>query len=108
MSDRPRYFVLDANGEPRAVDEWTWMLGSHDRSCIVQQDYAEGTQGTVGVSTVFLGLDVTGTDPPVLWESFVVGTSLDGTIRRYTSRDAAVKGHADLLRDVQTRWARER
>jgi hypothetical protein len=57
---------------------------------------------------VFLGLDHNfGQGPPVLWETLVFGTSMDGEMRRYTSREAAVAGHADMLDAVRKAWSRE-
>jgi hypothetical protein len=48
------------------------------------------------VSTVFLGIDhnLSGLGFPVLWETMIFGGPQDGFQRRYSSRAAALKGHA--------------
>jgi hypothetical protein len=110
------YYILDEHGEPQPMtDVLAWGLwfdrASRDRSRIIQQDYVEGTADDqrVGVSTVFLGLDhnFTATGPPVLWESLVFGTALNGQQRRYTSKAAAIRGHQDLVARVSEAWQRE-
>jgi len=118
----PDKYILDLDGEPVAVDdvliwgEW-FERASRDRSRIVKQDFVEepapdavSIRGCVGVSTVFLGLDhnFMGSGPPILWESLVSGTSLDGEMQRYTSRAAALQGHAALLERVRAAYELER
>lgn len=104
-------YILNDAGEPIPCDDlllWGAWMESGDR--ILKQDFVEGEERTVtilgrqrrqrvGVSTVFLGLDhsFSETGPPVLWESMVFGTSMDGEMRRYSSREAALKGHAELV-----------
>lgn len=107
---RPDKYILNDAGEPVPCDDllmWGVWMETGDR--VLKQDYVEGETRTynvfgrertasVGVSTIFLGLDHSfGSGPPVLWESMVFGTSLDGEQRRYTSRAAALKGHAELV-----------
>jgi len=81
------FYILDEHGEPRAVADFlvwaAWFETAGNR--VVKQDYAEGEDATCGVSTVFLGLDHNhaGIGPPILWETLVFGTSLDGEMRRY-------------------------
>lgn len=106
-----RFYVLDAQGavvEAAGVVEWAqWFeRASVDRSRIVQQDYVEGSDEVVGVSTVFLGLNqrLFGDGPPELWETMVFGTPLDGVQDRYTSREAARRGHARILARVSAAW----
>jgi hypothetical protein len=101
MSDM---YILDEHGAPRReYDATVWGLwferSSRDRSRIVAQDKDEAAgEGGTMVSTVFLGLDHNfgATGPPILWESMILGGPLDGRMRRYTSRDAALEGHAEL------------
>ncbi len=105
MSDRPQYYILDDAGEPVPCDVITWAtwLESGVRSRVIAKDCDEGAApGGVEVSTVFLGLDHQWRDdgPPVLWETLVFGGPLAGTMRRYTSRAAALAGHQDICRDV--------
>jgi hypothetical protein len=61
------------------------------------------------ISTVFLGYDYGwpwSTDgKPVLWETLVFTTkshALDNSMRRYTSREAAERGHAAMVARFQT------
>lgn len=90
------YILID--GEPvqcPSILDWAlWFEQSFDRR-IVELTEADG----VVVSTVFLGIDhgffVNG--PPVLWETMIFGGPHDGYQRRYTSRVAAQKGHADSV-----------
>jgi hypothetical protein len=97
---RFRYYVLDADGEPVGTNDAMvfarWFEAARtDGTRIVRQDLdAAG----VGVSTVFLGLDQSWHGgPPVLWETLVFGTPLDGEMRRYTSKADAIRGHAEML-----------
>jgi hypothetical protein len=107
-------YILNDDGEPVPCEdiliwgEW-FERTQHDRSRVVRQDYAEA-EGSVGVSTVFLGLDhnYSASGPPVLWESLVFGTSLDGAMQRYTSRADALRGHAELLARVRAAYEQER
>jgi len=98
------FYILDEHGEPRAVADFlvwaAWFETAGNR--VVKQDYAEGEDATCGVSTVFLGLDHNhaGIGPPILWETLVFGTSLDGEMRRYSSKAAAIRGHEELLKRV--------
>jgi len=48
-----------------------------------------------------------GYGPPLLWESRVFGTLLDGDGRRYTTRQEALRGHAELVERVRQAYARE-
>jgi len=119
---RPDKYILDLNGEPVAVNDvdiWAeWFeRASRDGSRILKQDFVEGEDGAahfslkdrVGVSTVFLGLDHQwGDGPPILWESLVSGTSLDGQMQRYTSRADALRGHDALLEEVRAAYDHER
>src|SRR5262245_48259145 len=94
----PRYYILDANGEPQAVDdvmvwaEWFETARRHVAETFVPEDVPR-----LHVSTVFLGLDHQyGDGPPILWETMIFAGEEDPEIahsERYTSREAAVKGH---------------
>ena len=108
-------YILNDDGDPVACSDYRiwaeWFERTQrDRSRVLKQDYAEEEATTVGVSTVFLGLDhnFTGDGPPVLWESLVFGTSLDGEMQRYSTRAHALQGHDHLLRRVRAAYAAER
>jgi hypothetical protein len=69
------------------------MEGGHNRVL------AQTEVGPLLVSTVFLGVDHDfGGGPPVLWETMIFNAPddhpLDGYQDRYTSREAAMEGHA--------------
>lgn len=102
----PQY-ILDETGNPvpepdfKAWGRWMATANRH-----VGKDDIDG----VRVSTVFLGIDHQWAHdpPPVLWESmvFVDGVDLAEKFpsleqRRYTSREAAERGHADLVAEVR-------
>lgn len=104
---RPLTYILDADGNPVPCDDpiaharW-WERSHRDRSYVIAQDVDEHDPAkTVMVSTVFLGLDHQyGVGPPVLWETLVFGGVLDGEMRRYTSRAAALRGHQAMCERV--------
>lgn len=86
-------YVLDGNGEPKAVDVLVWAdsLETADRRV------ARNVIGKLEVSTVFLGIDHnwSGKGPPVLWETMVFGlpADTDEIQLRYTSKADALEGH---------------
>ena len=98
-----RYWILNDAGEPEPVADvlvWgSWFeRASRDRSRIIAQDRDEQPGAPdVLVSTVFLGLDhnFNLSGAPVLWETLILGGPADGYMRRYTSRAAALAGHAE-------------
>ena len=105
MTERPRYFVLDTDGEPLAVDDielWAKWFEASGRARLVAQDKDERAGAPdVLISTVFLATDHSfGTGDPVLWETLVFGGPLDGEMTRYTSRSAAIAGHQAMCRRV--------
>lgn len=108
MTDYFPMWMLDADGTPvPCSDAVAWAQwferATKDRSRIVAADRDEGPDGGgILVSTVFLGIDhrFGGGGPPILWESLVFGGPLDQTMRRYSSRDAALAGHQSLCKDV--------
>src|SRR5262245_36177649 len=85
-------YVLDDEGQPlRCNDVIVWGQWMQQANRIVKQDFVEGLtdvtaagRGRVGVSTVFLGLNhrFFGQGPPILWETLVFGTTLDGEMVR--------------------------
>jgi len=90
------YYVLDDDRRPRAVEDvLTWARWFETAERTVASDHV----GDVHVSTVFLALDHNfGLEgPPVLWETMVFGGALDQECWRYTSREAALAGHAEAL-----------
>lgn len=60
---------------------------------------AQTTVGNVRVSTVFLGIDHNWSPrgPPLLFEGMIFGGTHDEEQRRYSTRDEAERGHAELV-----------
>jgi hypothetical protein len=112
-SDWCGLYILDEAGEPKPCYdtlEWgRWMETADRRVC---QDYDEGDgEKQIRISTVFLGLDHNfHGNRPLLYETMVfikddtinpiLGRALpremDGTTRRYSTRDEAVIGHQEV------------
>lgn len=93
-------YMLDADGNVVATkDETAWQswIGNFDNRRVAR-DYV----GDVEISTVFLPCDH-GFDAaaPVLFETMVFGGELDQEQRRYSTRTAALAGHAELLAAVR-------
>ena len=100
MSERAHYYILE-NGQPKgvAMDEYIAFLSKKK---------AEGDDGDkwrrvafdnprdgVRVSTVFLMIDHQfGGGPPLLYETMIFGGAHDQEQWRYSTRDAALAGHA--------------
>ena len=106
---RPNW-ILNAAGEPEQTDDirvWgQWFeRATRDRSRILAQDRNERRspdEPEVLISTVFLGLDHQwASGPPILWETMIFGGPLDGYQERYSSRAAALDGHARACASVQ-------
>lgn len=92
------WYVPDGDGA-RIADARQWSAWRERNSVHI----ADETLGGVRVSTVFLGLDhrFEPGGEPVLWETMVFGGLLDGEMMRYTSRPAAVLGHAAVVAAVR-------
>jgi hypothetical protein len=87
-------YILDEEGNPVITEdvlEWGRMMD--DPARIVAQD----TMGEYYISTVFIGVDTLsdfwGVDP-LLWETAVWKGN---TVKRYSSKEAAIDGHIDLV-----------
>jgi hypothetical protein len=91
---RPYYVLVD--GEPLRVSDvraWAHWFETADRS-VACTDVGPGR-----VSTVFLGIDHNYfSGPPVLWETMIFDVpGVECRQWRYTSRAAAVAGHAEAV-----------
>lgn len=108
---RPRYYILDADGEPVPCDDviaWARWFGETQTTgarVVAQSRDERPGAADVLVSTVFLGADHNfgRVGAPVLWESLVFGGPTDGEMRRYTSRAAALAGHQALCDQLNAR-----
>ena len=106
-----KHYILDADHHLVEVDLLTWARWFE----VASNRIVEWTQVTseITVSTVFLGLDhrYTGKGPPVCFETMVFapdhiqlkGGDLFWTnwMRRYSSWDDAIAGHAAAVRKVR-------
>jgi hypothetical protein len=106
-ADGPLHYILDEHGDPEPCNDvirWARWFETADRRVCADLDEGD-PERRVMVSTVFLGLDHDWTckGPPVLWESLVFAPDVpqvDGLMRRYSSRDAAILGHQDICEQV--------
>jgi len=100
---RLRYYILDADNKPVAVDMPTWGEFFETLSNRIV-DYTE-INSQIYVSTVFLGLDHRhfGDGPPILFETMVFGgpISMDQACWRYASWDDACVGHVVAVRKAR-------
>ena len=95
-------YILDENGEPKAVDALTWAKNFET----ADRNVAKDTIGKFLVSTVFLGLDHnwSGEGLPVLWETMVFGLPDDEEMMlRYTSKADALQGHKRTCDEIRSR-----
>lgn len=92
----PRYYIL-VGRTPIAVDMMTWALwfGKNENRRVANTVIDKN----VGVSTVFMGLDhnFLGRGDPILFETMIFGGPLDQEQWRYTSYDAAERGHEEAV-----------
>jgi hypothetical protein len=72
---------------------WFWDIGNR-RVALTQV-------GPFVVSTIFLGIDISGDQPPTLWETMVEGSDAWGRQIRYPSRAEAEDGHAAIVELVR-------
>jgi hypothetical protein len=106
---RARYWVLDAERHPVAVDtleEWAEFWANEATRRVGWDEFDPGIQ----VSTVFLGIDhrYHGEGPPILFETMVFGLSVedDDFQLRYSTWDDAETGHKVVVRKVKELIAR--
>jgi hypothetical protein len=102
-------YVLDEQGNPRPEhDVLTWAQWYQT----AQRQIALTRFRWGRVSTIFLGLDQgyfsffgSAPDPltykPLVWETMVFGGKLDREQRRYRSREEALAGHAQLVKECK-------
>jgi hypothetical protein len=99
------FYVLNEDGSPVPepdVVQWSEWHTTHVTTL------AWDEIGDALVSTIFLGIDMrprfTSDGAPVLWESVIIGGKHEGTMQRYTSRDAALHGHQLMIARVTEGW----
>ena len=101
MTERDRYYILDASNRPIKADlmawaQWFETIGNH----VV--GFAQITS-QVHVSTVFLGIDHnwSGNGPPILFETMVFGGERDGEQYRFAHYDDAKDFHDGLVEGLR-------
>ena len=100
-----KFILRDGNPveEPNLM-VWASWFETHDKERRVAFD----KMGSAKVSTVFLGLDHSfGKGPPLLYETMVLGGSLNGTMDRYSDAESARQGHAAMVLRVKEAQAKE-
>jgi hypothetical protein len=92
-------YVLDDRGEPLPCEDLLTWAAQFERQ---NRSVARDVIGETTVSTIFLGLDHSfDGGAPVLWETCVFKGPLNGEMDRYTSRAAALAGHAAMVAKVR-------
>lgn len=102
--DAGLHYVLDERGEARVehdISTWSKWFQVDERRVVRKQAWTRPDGVEILVSTVFLGIDHNfgmAHRLPVLWETmvFVDGEGTDQY--RYTSREAAIRGHNRVVR----------
>lgn len=99
-----KYFILDENHVPMAVDMITW--GRWFDNCDRRVAHTELREG-VYVSTVFLGLDhnFSGRGAPLLFESMTFTDYGGDIMERYATWAEAQLGHNHMVDAIRTRLA---
>jgi hypothetical protein len=91
-----RWYILDENNNPVPTDTLVAARWFEDNANNPKR-VAEVEPG-VSLSTVFLALDHSFTPGKVLlYESLWFGGTLDGNMRRYSTREEALVGHEEML-----------
>lgn len=99
------YFLPDGSGGFREVSLFEWGDWRESK----ELPFVEGgnrvgnwTDGTVRVSTVFLGINHNfGDGPPILFETMIFGGKHDQYQDRYATYAEAVAGHAAAVQMVE-------
>jgi hypothetical protein len=97
------WYVLDDEGnpvkEPNLLIASQWFEDSqNDNRRIVAVTEIPGINAQL--STVFLALDHGFRGQPMLYESLWFGGPNDGEMRRYSTKEEALEGHKELLREA--------
>lgn len=95
-------YILDENGNPqREPDLITWAKWMEENG----RKLARHEIGRIVISTVFLGSDhrfsLEEAAEPLLWETMIFGGEHDEYQERYSSIEAALKGHNEAVQKVR-------
>ena len=98
-------YILDKTGNPILepdILKWARWFETADRQIARTE-----LPGDVTVSTVFLAIDHGYSGPPILYETMVFGGPLDEEQERYTTRQAAIEGHEQMVARARTEGGSE-
>ena len=97
-----RYYKLVGH-TPVAVNSLSeWLDYLHSAQDSAKHLVAETTVGSSKISTTFSGFDLTFGDPPLLFETMVLGGPHHGRMQRYSTWSEARFGHDDTVIQVMT------
>lgn len=86
-------------GQPIGHDEWAKLYEDKRNRRVAVSDYP---QHSTRVSTVWVGIDVTGERPPLIYESMVFGGTHDNLRLQWPTEQMARDGHTLLCEHVLT------
>lgn len=89
----------DPDGEPITLARWRHLFETIDR-CVGESELTVRGDEVI-IATVWLGLNHNFLDPegpPLIFETTVLGGPMDGTVKRYATRDDALAGHREVLK----------
>ena len=90
-----KHYILDVNNNPVASSEHDWAKWFATQNRVIRR--TETDNGIV--STVFTGL-ASRNNGPFLWETLIMGGTMNGEMDRYSSHDDAVKGHWSYVKKI--------
>jgi hypothetical protein len=101
---RRRLYIRDGDGDPLPCeDRITWAQWHEDHTSHLASTYIEVgiPPVTSRVSTIFLGVDFAFHGPPLIFETRVIGGTLDGEQERYTFLVEARRGHEAMCQRIR-------
>jgi hypothetical protein len=100
-----RMWIIDSCGfAVETIDRESFykMFEDIESRRIAKTDFGQTDHGQIAVSTVFLGFAHDYLDgKPLLYETMVFGGELDGQMRRYATKEEALAGHIETVKDVE-------
>lgn len=90
----------DRDGQPITAEEWGRLRATYG---LAYMRVANTLLLDAEVSTVWVGLDFrfTRPGPPLIFETLIFGSPLDGRCWRYPNEVAALAGHDQAVEDVR-------
>ena len=108
MAGYQHHWYLDEEGEaqpwPNDKDFLGWAFWLEDADRRIGETFLEN--GTVRVSTVFLGLNHSFSgETPILFETMIFGGDHSDLTARYHTREEAEQGHQDIVDLLESFYA---